>query len=479
MPSSDYTSPGNYSWTAPFACRNVTATCIGGGGSGFKDKTDNEAGGGGGGGGFGKSTRSVPGGATLSIRVGEGGAQPGNQNANNGQDSYVVSSYISVYGYGGDRGRDGVGGSGSGGAGDVTGKGETGQDDANDGSEGGRGGGAGKPGGNAGGCGGRPLGGQGVTLDGTNGSCTGGRAGGNYGGGGGGNSNGGEAGRGGKGAVRLEWDFHPPQINDFTAGTQYSTGGTPRDDVFISWSTTYATSVSISGIGGVAVNGSGTYNTGVQSVAGGNSPATRSYTITASGPGGTVTATATAYVKNDNTPSNSWTTTFTNLEPSTEYAKLLGTLSGVDMPTRISSPNSGVFFANGANGSYANPQIFTNGQDVYIKMITLPFNTDVSGVTGDFGKTNTKTVSVTAGGLSAFNVSYVTRKPRISEDFNYDGQVGYPFEDIDLITNTPTSTLVTQTLNMDDIEIDMEIKADDPDIEIKINNGSWQSIREI
>ena len=54
-------------------------------------------------------------------------------------------------------------------------------------------------------------------------------------------------------------------------------------------------------------------NTGLQSNANGTSPAQKTYTLTASGPGGTVTSTKTANVKNDNTPSNSWTTSFTNL----------------------------------------------------------------------------------------------------------------------------------------------------------------------
>lgn len=477
MPSSDYTSPGNYSWTAPFACRNVTATCIGGGGSGFKDKSDNEAGGGGGGGGFGKSTRSVPGGAVLSIQVGAGGARPGNQNSNNGQNSSVSSSFISVSGYGGDRGRDGVGGSGSGGAGDVTGTGETGQEDSNDGSEGGRGGGAGKPGGNAGGCGGRPLGGQGVTLDGSNGSCTGGRNGGNYGGGGGGNSNGGEAGRGGNGAVRLVWDFHPPVINYFTAGTQYSTGGTPRNDVVLSWATTYANSVTVSSNGGSGASGSPTVNTGLQSNADGNSPASKTYTITASGPGGTATATATAYVKNDNTPSNGWNTSFINLEPNTQYNLNLATLSGVDMPTYISTSGNGNRV--GGNGGYAGARYFNNGEVVNLQTTSLPFNTDLSGVssTSIYGKTNSKTVTVSHPGGS-FNVTITTRAPVIKENFDYaDNKDNYPYEDIDLIVNTPTEYIVSASQIMDDIEIPVEMKASNQNAQIRVNGGQWKDIR--
>lgn len=478
MPSTDYTGPGNYSWTSPFATRNLTATCIGGGGSGYKDKTDNESGGGGGGAGFGRSTRTIGGGHTVSIRVGNGGARPGNQSSNNGQDSYVSSGLISVYGYGGRGGRDGIGGDGSGGAGDVTGNGENGQADSNDGTEGGRGGGAGKPGGNAGGCGGRPNGGQGVTLDGGNGSCTGGRNGGQYGGGGGGNSSGGEAGGGGNGAVRLVWDFYAPTISYFNGSTQRSSGGTPSSAVTLSWATQYADNVSISELGGQSGN-TANFNAPLQSNANGNSPASKTYTLTASGPGGTVTATATVYVYNDNTPSNSWTTSFINLEPNvTDQVLTLGVLSGVDMPTLISVSGAGNFVGNTSKG-FSGSRLFDNGDVIQLKTSTLGFNTDISGLssTATFGKTNSKTVSVSTPGGS-FNVTVTTRAPRIKEDFDMNGtQDNYPYEDIDLIANSPTQNISSSQITANDIEIAMEIKVDNPDIEISINNGSWQNAR--
>ena len=480
MPTNDYTSPGSYSWTAPFATRNVTATAIGGGGSGFKDKTDNEAGGGGGGAGFARSTRSVAGGSVLSIFVGDGGARPGNQSSNDGGNSSVNGGGLSITAYGGKGGRDGIGGGGQGGAGDTAGTGENGQEDANDGSEGGRGGGAGKPGGNAGGCGGRPNGGQGVTLDGTNGSCTGGRNGGNYGGGGGGNSSGGDAGRGGKGAVRITWDYHPPSITSFTGSTQTSGNGIPSSEVTLSWQTQFADSISVSdGVGGGSAIDSKTFNSGLQSVAGSNSPAQKTYTLTASGPGGSVTANATVYVYNDNTPSNSWTTSFINLEPNTVVTLTLGTLSGVDMPTTISTSGTGNFVGNG--GSFGGTRNFNNGETIQLRTTSLPFNTDISGLSANatFGKTNSKTVTVSTPGGS-FNVTVTTRAPRIKEDFDYANNINkYPFEDIDLIENSPTEYLTSAQITANDIEIAMEMKADKPDAQISINGGSWQNVRSI
>ena len=279
--------------------------------------------------------------------------------------------------------------------------------------------------------------------------------------------------------------YDPPVISGFSASPNPQTSGTdgiPNYNTTLSWGYSNATSLTLTSSAGESWDVLGTTSLDITNLPqSSGSGATRSYTLTANNPDRpAISETIEVTVYNDNTPSNSWTTSFTNLEKETTLPKLLGTLSGIDMIIEVSCPDNEVFFANGENGFYSNPQYFTNGQAVYIKMTTLPFNTDVSGVTGDFGKTNTKTVSVTIGSLSAFDVSYVTRKPRISEDFDYDGEIGqYPYEDIDLITNSPSSTLETQTIKMDNIEIDMEIKTDDPNIEIKINNGDWQNIRQI
>ena len=74
MPSRSYTNPGNYSWTAPFAVKNVTARVIGGGASGYRDCDGDDEGGGGGGGGFAESTRVLSQGQTLSITIASGGS---------------------------------------------------------------------------------------------------------------------------------------------------------------------------------------------------------------------------------------------------------------------------------------------------------------------------------------------------------------------------------------------------------------------
>ena len=293
--------------------------------------------------------------------------------------------------------------------------------------------------------------------------------------------------------IALDWTGYTPppaaSITSFTASPNPQTSGTdgiPNFNVRLNWAVTNAASLTLTSnrVPAESFNVTGTTFKDITNLPQSTgSGATRTYTLTAANiAGSTVSDTLTVTVYNDRTPSNSWTTSFTGLDPGTEYSKNIGTLSGIDMIIKVECPDSGVFFSNSQNGSYANPQYFTNGQSVYIKATTLPFNTDLSGVssTATVGKTNTKSMSVSVGGLSAFDVDFVTRAPVIQENFNFDGEVGeYPYEDIDLINNDPGEYGITQVLNMDDIEIDTEIKTDDPNVQIKIGNGDWQDIGSI
>ena len=479
MPTNSYTNPGNYSWTAPFATKSVTATVIGGGASGYRDCDGDDEGGGGGGGGFSRSTRNFSEGQTLSITVASGGSSPSCDTGNNGGTLQIrggPGNIVNVRATGGRTGTDDSGGGGGGysDAGDLTSGGGSGSDD-DDGQDGG---GAGNQNGNSGRCG-NGKGGRGTNLSGSSGSCPGGRSGANYGAGGAGND-GGSAGSGAKGGARIEWDYHNPSITSFSVGNNYNTDGIPDANVSISWNTQYANNVSINrGVGSVGTSGSLNVNTGLQSNANGTSPASKTYTLTASGPGGTVTSTKTANVKNDNTPSNSWTTSFTNLEPSTQTVVTIGTLAGVDMPCTISTSGSGN--AVGLGGSFSGSRNFNNGNSVQLRTTTLPFNTSLSGVGSNatFGKTNSKTVTVTTPGGS-FNVTFTTKAPRIKEDFDYADNVGnYPYEDIDLISNSPSQYATTAQIDADDIEIPMEIKVDKADAQVNINGGGWQNARSI
>jgi len=487
MPTQDFTSPGSTTWTAPFACNNVTATCIGGGGSGFKDTTDDDRGGGGGGGGFARSTRQVPAGTVVTVVVGAGGAQPGNQEGNDGGATYVSGGALSVSADGGGRGTDNSGGGGGGGAsGDLTNRGQNGEDD-DVGDDGGRGGGAGNQNGNSGRCSGNRAGGQGTDLDGSQGSCSGGAAGGTYGGGGGGN-NGGEAGRGGNGAVRLTWDFLAPSISGFTATHIQPQGniGVPTDDVRFSYSTSNASSCSIDqGVGSVATNGPVTIDSGLQSTAGSNSPISRTYTLTATGPGGTVTATATVSLQNDNSPSSCSSSSTTNegpalnnLEPNTQYTVNCGPINGIDMVAAVTCNSAGLD-ARVGGGGYSSTIYITNGQTITFRFTSDAFNTDPSGQ-----KTAARTYSYTVGTCSgSFQVQ--TRAPDVEETFDFgDGNNAFPFPDIDAVNNTPDQYVTSPTtITVDDVDILVELKVSNPNAEIRVkpqgssSYGSWQTPR--
>lgn len=287
----------------------------------------------------------------------------------------------------------------------------------------------------------------------------------------------------GGGFISLSYTSAVPEIINFTAIplNQYSSGGTPLYSTQLQWSTADVTSLVITSSAGETYNVTGTNNLNItnlaQSNAAGNSPVSRNYTLTACYNTVCTTSTITINAKNDNTPSNSWTQTFSNLDPSTEYQYTLGQLNGVDMPTIGSVDGTNNFLGDSIGGSFSNPKTFTNGSAVVLKFTSLPFNTDISGQTGIYGKTNVKTMRVTIGSQS-FDVTATTRAPRISEDFNYTNKLSqYPFEDIDLIDNAPADYLTSAVVTADDIEIPVEIKSSDPNLQVNINGTGWQNIR--
>lgn len=149
----------------------------------------------------------------------------------------------------------------------------------------------------------------------------------------------------------------------------------------------------------------------------------REYTLTASKGGETVTKTIKVFVGNCKYPTNEWYTRIDNLEPSRIYTHRLGKIYGVDMKILASTLQPDVLFSNSPSSSYENPQIFNNGDDVYVQVKSLPFNTDISGLsdTDQFGKTNEKIVPILIGSKE-LNISVVTRAPRIREKFNYNNE---------------------------------------------------------
>jgi len=278
----------------------------------------------------------------------------------------------------------------------------------------------------------------------------------------------------------------PPIISDFyaTPNPQNSSNGTPQYStalVFNSSGLGITSAHVASSIGETWVVGSsGTLGIGnlPQSNANGTSPAQRTYSFkVCNNRGCSPWSSVTVSARNDNTPSNGWTTSFTNLEPNTQYTVTVGTLSGVDMPTTISTSGSSNYVGNG--GFFSGSRSFNNGDTVQLRTTTLPFNTSMSGVGANatYGNTNSKTVTISHPGGS-FNVTCTTKAPVVKEIFNYaDNKDKYPHEDIDLITNNPQEFTTSAQIYADDIEIAQEIKVDKPDAQVSINNGTWQNVR--
>ena len=287
------------------------------------------------------------------------------------------------------------------------------------------------------------------------------------------------------GYVSVSWQNANVQINSFTAtpNPQNSTAGLPQYSTTLNWQTTYAfNGVTLTSDAGESWSYSNGTNSRVitnlpQSVAGTSSPSQRTYTLTASNATSSKNKNVKVKARNDNTLSNSWTTSFSNLQPSTVVDLTIGTAAGIDMSTTVNAAGAGNFVGSG--GSFAGSKNFTNGQTIQLRTTTLPYNTDVSGETGIYGKTNSKTVTVSYPGGSV-DITVTTTAPRIREDFDYADNVNkYPYEDIDLITNSPTQHLASAQINADDIEIPMEIKVDKPGAQVSINGGGWQNARSI
>jgi hypothetical protein len=428
--------------------------------------------------GTGRSSGDISGGGGGSAS-GCSGSGGGGGGASGVYDS-VANNWIIVAGGGGGGGggswnRGGTGGGSAGGwvgIGSVSGGGNGGGASCGDGGGGGAGGG-GNPGGggSAGGCdfvrGGFGGGGGGSGYNSSFATITG------------------DSFHGSGGYISLSFTSVTPEINSFTANPnpQNSTNGIPQYSTTLSWNVVDANSITLTSSAGESFNVTGTTSKSIdnlpQSNASGSSPSSRSYTLTACFNSVCVNSSLTVESRNDNTPSNSWTTSFTNLEANTEYQFSLGQLQGVDMPTIGSVTGSDNFLGDGVGGSFSNPKTFTSGNNVVLKFTSMPFNTDISGETGLYGKTNSKMMVVTIGSQS-FSVTVTTKAPRIAEDFNYVDKISqYPFEDIDLINNAPTEYLTSATVTADDIEIPVEFKSSDPNIEINVNGTGWQNVRSI
>lgn len=253
----------------------------------------------------------------------------------------------------------------------------------------------------------------------------------------------------------------------------------------LGWNTSNATTATING-SGVSANGSRSENTGLQSVAGSTSPASKTYTLTAcsSGTGYPLTCVSesiTVYVYNDNTPNSFSISSLNNLEPNTQYTTSVGPITGIDVATTVTGSSGLDFSVNGSN--WSSTLSITNNTSFFVRTTSLSFNTDPNGLV------NNKTCYVDVGTIRRY-FDVQTRAPNVQEIFDYgDTTNAYPYPDIDAISNTPIQYLVSPTtLTVDNIELSnpygVEMKSDQPETQVSIKTfgsstfGAWKYLRQ-
>jgi hypothetical protein len=452
-----YSRSGTFQYKTNFVSRNITAVIgtvgnngannVTGGGGGAGGSSILAAGGrggnagggrgysGGGGGGGGASAILNSSGNAILVAGGGGGGGGGSWERNgikgNDAGSWISSvSTVSSGGTGGDVGFDGGGGGGGGG-----------------GSPGGGGGGAGADqsvGGGAGGGGGCAY--SSDVFDVVNfGQLD-----------------------SGNGGISILYDLWTPTINSFdiSPDPQNSSGGVPSSTVTISWSVSNANSITITDLGTVNSSGSATINTGLQSVVGSNSPATKIYTLTACAGSVCDTATVTAQVYNDNTPSIFKIPDQLNKNPNTELTISNLQITEIDMPTFVIC-GPGVTVET-ISGSYTTQRLVNNSQSLSFKVTTEPFNTDENGLV------NEKNCYVTIGTVT-YNFLVQTRAPNVLELFDFgDNQFSVPYPKIDTTDFTPSPYLKSPTIIEESLN-DWEIELENPyGVQIKSNNSNLQ-----
>ena len=303
----------------------------------------------------------------------------------------------------------------------------------------------------------------------------------------------------------------PPVIDEFSAtpNPQDSAAGFPLSTTTIAWRVTSEYDVTVELYEDSVAPGNliGTFNTlagdvpdvdtGLQSDFAVNSPAQRTYILVVTNIGGTVTSNLVVNVFNDNTPDDYFVPSLTDVEPNTLYSiKPLSvstgsTVDGLDMNYFYSGgPGTEISNDGGATWTTGSLLCIVGLEDgLRVRVTSEPFNPNFPG------QTNTSpNYSVTIGTLTrTFNIT--TRAPDDEETFNIPNFDDYvPFPDIDTIIDidpsrpnqsTPYIETTPAPLDIDDIEIDVPIRTDNPDVQVRIKKsgstlfGPWQDITEI
>jgi hypothetical protein len=280
----------------------------------------------------------------------------------------------------------------------------------------------------------------------------------------------------GVGSITVSYELWTPEITAFSASPNPQTSGTdgnPRYSTSLTWTARDFTSLTLTSSAGESWNvtgGSFNISNLPQSTAGSNSPATRSYTLTACAGGVCTSRSVTVSAFNDNDRGNFSVPNQTNLEPNTLYVIDIGqtTSSQIDMITAVSGLNGATVSKNGS-GSFSSTIFISPGDRVDVRFLSAPFNQDPNGLT------NSLTYGVQIGPRQAFFTA-TTRAPVVRETFNYSNHsTKVPFPDIDTIETAPDHPaqpfIVTETLEIDDVELanpsGVEIKTNNPNVQVR------------
>ena len=290
-------------------------------------------------------------------------------------------------------------------------------------------------------------------------------------------------------AVAARWyssiyDF--VDVDDFSAAPPilYNTKTT-----ILAWTVNNARKIEINqNIGDVTGLTQKSINTGLQSIVGTISPASKIYTLTAYGnaPSDILTRTVEVFAYNDTTPNKIDIPHFYNREPNETITYTLPTITGIDAPITVSSNGSVLFAANGVSAFTTNITV-NNNAVVQIRFVSLGFSQDPQTLD------NTIEYYVNIGSLRKY-FTVTTRAPNDNEIFDFGdikNSVPYPVPPgndenppqylVSPDTVEPTAAqweVELQYPNNVTLQSGVEIKTtynDNTEIRVKPFGGSWGS----
>jgi hypothetical protein len=303
----------------------------------------------------------------------------------------------------------------------------------------------------------------------------------------------------------------PPTIDEFSAtpNPQESVAGIPLSTTTLAWQVTseydvtiqiYEDSIDPGNLIGTFDTLAGdipNVDTELQSDFAVNSPAQRTYILVATNVGGTSTSNLVVNVFNDNTPDDYFVPSLNNVEPNTLYSikplsvSTNSTVDGMDMNfIYTGGPGTEVSNDGGLTWTTGSLLCFVGLEDgLRVRVTSEPFNQNFPGQPA-----TSQNYFVTIGSLTRF-FNITTRAPDDEETFDIPNFNDYvPFPDIDTIVDvdpsrpnqsTPYIETTPAPLDIDDVEIEVPIRTNDPNVQVRIKKsgstlfGPWQDITEI